>query len=201
MKYSEINESKSRSVIVVDVQPEYSGMLDGAENPVMEEIIEFVNNQTGKVLMFVNAEQSGMSGDSISDVQLYWEESGFDPKNWSRVTIVDKGYGYFRSWMDQGISESIIIKVIRLLYQHRVNDSRDIFDSNPDLLKEIAGYEFEEWMLEEGITVEWTSVKQLKDFSGSYIVGGARDQCLREVELLMNAFNIKYKRIDSLVYD
>jgi hypothetical protein len=31
-------------------------------------------------------------------------------------------------------------------------------------------------------------------------MGGGRDECLREVELLMNAFNIKYKRIDSLVY-
>jgi len=31
-------------------------------------------------------------------------------------------------------------------------------------------------------------------------VGGGRMECLREVELLMNAFNIKYKRIDHLVY-
>ena len=41
---------------------------------------------------------------------------------------------------------------------------------------------------------------QLKQFNGAYLIGGARDQCLREVELLMNAFNIRYKRIDSLVY-
>jgi hypothetical protein len=53
---------------------------------------------------------------------------------------------------------------------------------------------------EDPISVNWTSVAQLKQFNGAYLMGGARDQCLREVELLMNAFNIKYKRIDSLVY-
>jgi len=56
-------------------------------------------------------------------------------------------------------------------------------------------------MEDDPISVNWTSVAQLKRFNGSYIVGGARDQCLREVELLMNAFNIKYKRIDSLIYE
>jgi hypothetical protein len=40
----------------------------------------------------------------------------------------------------------------------------------------------------------------LNKLSGSYIVGGGRNECLREVELLMNAFNFKYKRIDSMVY-
>lgn len=50
------------------------------------------------------------------------------------------------------------------------------------------------------MSVGWTSVAQLKRFNGAYLVGGGRNECLREVELLMNAFNIKYKRIDSLVY-
>ena len=44
------------------------------------------------------------------------------------------------------------------------------------------------------------SVGQLRKFNKAYIMGGGRNECLREVELLMNAFNIKYKRIDSLVY-
>lgn len=38
-------------------------------------------------------------------------------------------------------------------------------------------------------------MKKLKWF-----MGGARDECLREVELLMNAFNIKYKEIGNFIY-
>ena len=207
--------SRSRSVIVVDVQPEYSGMNDGDENPVFEEIIQFVNNQTGPVLMFVNAEDQGMTGDTVQDIKVYWEDTirGEDvdyeanphPINWSRFQIVDKGYGAMRSWMDAGISPATIIKTIRLMYQNRVNESRDLFggedsDDYAKKFQQFIGPEFEPWMLSDGITINWISVAQLKRFNGSYIVGGGRNECLREVELLMNAFNIKYIRIDSLVY-
>ena len=67
-------------------------------------------------------------------------------------------------------------------------------------MKALLGYDFIPLVLTDPISVEWISVAQLKRFSGAYIVGGGRNECLREVELLMNAFNIKYKRIDSLVY-
>ncbi len=55
-------------------------------------------------------------------------------------------------------------------------------------------------LLDDALSVEWTSVGQLKKYSGAYIMGGAENECLREVELLMNAFNIKYKRIQEFVY-
>jgi len=210
-----LDEGRNTSVIVVDVQPEYSGMMDGDENPVFEQIIRFVNNQTGPVLMFVNAEDQGMTGDTVQDVKLYWEDTirgeDMDPEtnpfpiNWNRFQIVDKGYGYLRSWIDNNISARTIIKTIRLMYQNRVNDSRELFggeesDDYAVNFQQFIGDEFVPWMLDDPISINWTSIAQLKRFSGSYIVGGGRNECLREVELLMSVFNIKYKRIDSLVY-
>ena len=64
-----ITEGRAHPVIVVDVQPEYSGMNDGDENSVFTEIINFVNNQTGPVLMFVNAEDQGLSGDTVQSIK------------------------------------------------------------------------------------------------------------------------------------
>jgi hypothetical protein len=202
-------EGRNTPVICVDVQPEYM-------NPVLEDIIQFVNNQTGPVLMYVNAEDQGLSGDTVQDVKSYWEDTirGEDadpedyndsPINWSRFQIVDKGYGFFRTFIDAGISDKVIIKTIRLMYQNKVYDSRELFggehsDDYAEKFEQFIGHEFESWMLSDGITVKWTSVAQLKRFSGAYIVGGGRNECLKEVELLMNAFNIKYKRIDHLVY-
>jgi hypothetical protein len=211
MRASEIIESRSTPVIVVDVQPEYSGMNDGDESAVFPQIINFVNQQTGPVLMFVNAEDQGLTGDSVQGIKLYWEdtvrelsgdEENTAPINWSRFTIVDKGYGYFRSWMDYGIEPSIIIATIRELYAQKKTDSGELqfppFNQRTTQQSLIMGA-IEE-MADDPLSVEWTSVAQLKRFSGAYIVGGGRNECLREVELLMNAFNIKYKRIDSLVY-
>ena len=209
-------EGLNYPVICVDVQPEY-------DNPINQKIINFVTKQTGPVLFFVNAQDTETTGDHLSDIQRYWderapgyqpEEEGEDengdyyyreaksPVDWSRFEIVDKGYGYFRAWMDYGIEDSIIIATIRELYRQKVNDTRNLefppFNQRTPTQSLIMGAINE--MDGDPLIVEWTSVAQLKRFSGSYLVGGGRNECLREVELLMNAFNIRYKRIDSLVY-
>lgn len=205
-----ITEGRSHPVIVVDVQPAYASY--GPK--VCKKIVQFVNNQTGPVLMFVNAEKDGMTDDTIDDVAYWWEEQAgltYDEEddpvsniNWNRFQIVDKGYGYFRNWMDQRVDPKFIIQLIRYMYQHKLNDIRDDLDGvykymthNP-----VGGQivDWQDWMEDEPFIINWASVAQLKRFNGAYLVGGGRDECLREVELLMNAFNIRYKRIDSLVY-
>jgi hypothetical protein len=218
-----ITEGLSHPIICVDVQPEYSGMNDGDENSVFPEIIDFVNKQTGPVLMFVNAEDQGLSGDTVQSIKQYWDdticpederytyndeteehdENPDCPKiNWQRFTIVDKGYGYFRAWMDHGIEPATIIATIRELYQQKKSDSRELQfpASNQRTPQQSLIMGAMQEMEDDPISVNWTSVAQLKRFNGAYIVGGARDQCLREIELLMSAFNVKYKRIDRLVY-
>lgn len=40
----------------------------------------------------------------------------------------------------------------------------------------------------------------LKQFSGSYIMGGGINECLKEIQLIMNAFNIKYTTFQKFVY-
>ena len=208
-----ITEGLNHPVIVVDVQPAY----EKYNPPVFQKIVNFVNKQTGPVLMFVNAERDGMTDDTVESVYQWWDETaGIDydqmdddpnytgPTNWDRFTIIDKGYGWFRSWMDQGVQPKFIIQLIRYMYQNGLNDIQDDLDgvyqymtNNP-----VGGQivDWQDWMEEESFIINWTSVAQLKKFNGSYLVGGGRDECLREIELLMNAFNIKYKRIDSLVY-
>lgn len=219
MKSSEfIFEGRSMKVICVDVQPDYANFSPQIRE-ICDHIIHFVNKQTGPVLMFVNAEETGQTPDSIYDIKYYWESvmigdndpadyydaGGGEPVDWSRFTIVDKGYGYLRSWMDHQVSPKSIIKTIRLMYQNKVSDSRELFggedsDDYEINMKAFYGYDFIPLMLHDAISINWTSVAQLKRFNGAYIVGGGKEQCLREVEILMNAFNIKYKRIDSLVY-
>lgn len=216
MKANEvITEGRNHPVIVVDVQPAYAQY--GPE--VCEKVIQFVNNQTGPVLMFVNAERDGLTDDTTNDVIGYWEEvvaennpdaytdNPFAPKsliNWNRFHIVDKGYGWFRSWMDQRVDPKFIIQLIRYMYQHKLNDIQDDISAVYEYMTHnpLGGQivDWQDWMEDESFSINWTSVAQLKRFNGAYLVGGGRDECLREVELLMNAFNIRYKRIDSMVY-
>jgi hypothetical protein len=205
-------EGRNHPVIVVDVQPAYLG-----DAPIGKRIVDFVQNQTGPVLMFVNAEEHGVTSDDLESIKYWWEEHvGYDydaydadpnyegPINWNRFQIVDKGYGWFRGWMDQGVQPKFIIQLIRYMYQRKLHDIRDDINGVYQYMTHnpVGGQivDWQDWMEDEPFIINWTSVAQLKRFNGSYLVGGGRNECLREVELLMNAFNIGYKRIDSLVY-
>lgn len=87
------------------------------------------------------------------------------------------------------------------MYQHGISDSRSIADDDTaawEYWKETLNDEF--IPESDPIVVNWLSIKQLKQYEGGYLVGGGRKECLEEVELMMNAFNIRYRRIDSLIY-
>ncbi len=216
MKYYELDEGKNTSSIVVDIQPSYEENNYGESNfGIFQNAAKFLNRQKGPILMFVNADETGMTDDSISNIKLYWQETlGFT--NWGNVIINDKGYGYLRGWMDEKVPDAVIIKAIRLMYQQKVTDSRDLFGGAWEISSEtggsipggdyhinmeaaLGGY-FYDWMIHDPISVEWTSLAQLKKFNGSYIFGGGCNECLKEVQLLMSAFNIKYKIIEDFVY-
>lgn len=211
--YDLLTEGTNYPIICVDVQPEYS-VFDPYK---FDDIIKFVCGRTGPVLMFVNAEETDVSSDTIDEIKHYWEEAisptYYDededeepPINWNRFKIVDKGFGHLRAWMDQGVSDKTIIKMIRLLYQENKTDVRQLFGGEDslgysDALREFMGTDHRPGIEYEYFAVNWVSASLLKKFSGAYIVGGGRNQCLREVELIMNALNIKYKRINHLVYE
>lgn len=207
MRYQQLLEGRNAKCIVVDVQPTYTGVdniFGSTLLPIVPPMMEFLNKQ-GPILAFVNADGTGTTNDREIDIRENWESAGFNASRWNQTTMVDKGYGYFRAWMDQGVSGAAIIKTIRQLYAQKKNETRDLFDGDEsenyeEQMQQFLGDEWQDWMTDDALSVEWTSVGQLKKFNGAYIMGGARDECLREVELLMNAFNIRYKRIEEFVY-
>lgn len=205
MRYKDLlveKYSRDKNVIAVDIQPAYT--IDS--HHYNTSVMEFLNDMNGEILMLANADQDGLTEDTKDDIYGFWYDNGFDEDRFDDVTYIDKGYGYLRSWMDNDVPEHIIIKTIREMYRQKVYDSRDLFggDANDEFenqFVEFVGEDvFDESMLYEPLIVEWLSIKMLKRFSGSYVIGGGRNECLREVTLLMNAFNIRYKLIDHLIY-
>jgi hypothetical protein len=79
----------------------------------------------------------------------------------------------------------------------KVNDSREI---NPEEWKENFPndwiYEFEY----DNIYLPDIPINKLKQFSGSYIVGGGKNECLKEIKILISIFNIKYTEVKEFIY-
>jgi hypothetical protein len=152
--------------------------------------------------MLYNA--NGYTNDTKYDVVSYFIDNGLDQQVAQRIKYIEKEYGFFRAWMDQGVPDRIIIKTIRAMVQRKVNDSRMLdIDSvlTPQEQQEFQSkFRYSSWE-DEGIYMpDFMPISILKQISPFYMCGGGRNECLREIELLCNAFNIRYKRIDQLIY-
>lgn len=193
--------NNSKNLIIVDIQPAYADFLTKTID--LEDFAKYLSQSTGKILLFVNADESGLSEDSYHEI-LSWYEELFDAidepysNNFvKRLSYYDKGYGYLRGWMDEGVDDSVIIKAIRKMYKEKVTSSDDLFDGDINQLEEFLDYD---GLPQDTISVEWLSIAQLKKFSGSYIAGGGKNECLKEVQLMMSAFNIKATELSDFIY-
>lgn len=194
--------SSSRPVIVVDVQPAYANKYNLS---VCKAVVEFVAKQTGQVLLLINADDQGMTDDTKQSVIEWWNDTASDyglELDWDKIEILDKGYGYLRSWMDTGIDEDVIIETIREMHKQDVTDSRSLE------LPPVAERSSTEQGIGEAIEARdddplqtgWLKLSLMQKFNNAYLIGGADNECLSEVELMLKAFKIKYERIEKLIY-
>ena len=204
--YLQEDISRNIPLIVVDVQPAYESWIVRKFPP--SYLADVMNRHQGPILMFVNADEQGMTEDTKASVFNWWYDNGLEESTWKRpnFTYYDKGYGYLRDWMDYGKSPRVIIQSIRFMFQMGETDSREFFYYPGDYdvevgekFREIAGNEWAPWMEDSPLIVNWVGIDLLRRHSG-YICGGGRDECLREITLMMNAFNIKYKMLERFVY-
>jgi len=213
----ELTESKSTNVLVIDVQPAYRRLA----TPIIKPLIQFLNNQSGRIVAIYN--DAEMTEDNITTVKSWWSQNGGSRSLVrNRTEWMEKQYGYFRGWMDSDISDAIIVKMIRAMIIANKNDSRSL--SKEDIMTAIGHANTQDLVRKYGSMEDFLGgdnlylpeflpklpgsnylpskgvVSMLRQLSPFYMVGGGRNECLREIELLCNAFNIRYKRIDQFVY-
>ena len=191
----QLTESQKTTILVVDVQPAYRHYSDSF----VHSLCNFLNTQKGSIHVMYNGE--GLTEDSVEDVAEYLLINGLNPAL-ENINFIEKEYGFLRSWIDTGVPDRIIIKVIRSMAQNLVNDSREL-DMNTTLdpaeIAQLVKLRID-WN-DDGIYFPYfLNVPQLKKMSPFYMCGGGRNECLREIELICNAFNIKYRRIDKFIY-
>lgn len=178
-------------VIVVDVQPAYARYIGDIE-PYMEYL-----NKAGSILALFNGPEMGM--DSEEDILEWWIENGFDPEKQWDITWEEKGYGFFRDWMDAGFDDEMISEAVRYMLDNRKYDSRDIeaeewaeiFDE--DTVEEITDSG-------ESIGLPHIDLNTLRRFSGASLIGGGCQECLAEVLILLNALKQSYREERRYIY-
>lgn len=179
--------SNSKPIIVVDVQPEY----DDYCGKILNSLKQIINNSKGPILWFFNGDE--YANDTTASVMEYIEDNGIYNNN---IRLVQKGFGFFRDWIDSSkITDKDIIITVRYMIQNKLRQSDEIKDDI--LYRLIDKYQHE---MPGTIYVPEINIAEIHKLSGCYICGGYKTECFKEITLLLNIFNIKYKIIKSLVY-
>jgi len=199
-----ITEARRNKVILVDFQPAYNTNMQTGEGAIapgntwystaLSSACKYINKQNPEVLAFFNGMDVGIY-DIDDDVYDHYLAHGLNPN--ANIQFREKGYAFLRGWMDLNVSANTIIKVLRHMMRDGYYDSRNY---DPKELQQIVGQEWNDYMYEDMIYIPEVAIAELKTFSGALIGGGGRDECLRELEILMSAFNIRYKQVQDWMY-
>lgn len=207
-------EGTGVNLLIVDVQPEYDRwcrrILPGVQNLIekcrAKIVIVYNDFGGGDEMVDVQHYLSGVSEEDAygvynDETDEYEAEQTVLQQKLQQATYYQKEFGFLRPFMDQGVSNAVIIEIMRAMYQRKVTDSRDMpLETMSERVQQDINRNGIGWD-DEGISVQdWVPVGMLKQLSPFYLVGGGTEECLREIELICNAFNIRFTRIDSLTY-
>ena len=157
-----------------------------------------------RVLFLFNGEDTlGMVSESALK-NFYFEKLNYDEEVFddllSKSVFFDKGYGFFRDVMDSSVcfDRTSIVKIVKYMIDNDIRDIRDLEEEDVEtigvselLFDELEDYGF--WIPElEEVLPSW---------NGSDLVGGARDECMAEVEILGSAQGLSFNQKDRFIYE
>ncbi len=195
------NRIEGKTIINVDIQPEYSKWITFNVN----DWVQFINKSAplnNLVFLFNGADTLGMI--SESDYRMWLNDLGIDEDVINNAVFYDKGYAFFRYCMDNSIDENDVAQLIRFMISNNINDSRDIDEDMWNQFMEETGNSMEDirGLLENAD--DMVSIPDLMDFLQNYsnivLTGGGINECLKEVEIALLALDKNFNVLTQYTY-
>ena len=187
-------------LVVVDIQPEYESNTTFDIGDMLRSAAEDYSS----VLFLFNGEDTlGMVSESALK-NFYFEKLDYDEEVFdellSKSEFFDKGYGFFRDVMDSSVcfDRTSIVKIVKYMIDNDIRDIRELEEEDVDaigvselLVDDLEDYGF--WVPElEEVLPQW---------NGSDLAGGARNECMAEVEILGAAQGLSFNHVDQFIYE
>ena len=196
---SGVNPIAGRHLVVVDIQPEYSSYI-----PFLSNFINFLNTNYKKYsrLTFLYNGHDTLGMVNEKDYEVWWYENGLNEEVLEYANFYDKGYAFFRYCMDEGIDDDVISGLVKFMIEKSVNDSRDLDKEFWDEYIEKYGNEDVRELLE--LAGDCINIPELMDELSGYnnivLCGGGINECLKEVEIALNALDKYYSVLTKYTY-
>ena len=170
-----------KSLIVVDIQPVYDDVC-GHLLFILNELF----NDYDRIFIFYNDEE--ICCDSLFNIIEYYSKF-INDDNLAKFTYIPKQYAFFRDFMDHGIDREEIIKIIQHMINNNIIDSRDIISIDMTEYNNIGNI--------------YIPDIDMNIFSSNIqydLIGGSYYECLDEIAILLESYNISYDILQPYVY-
>lgn len=175
-------------LIVVDVQPGYQKFCEH----IVADVVEKINVSDVPVYVFYNGPDLGL--DTLENLQAYYLEAGLDEEALDSINFIEKSYGFYRPFMDAGVSQDGMVALVRKMIEQDITDLRDVEDAElwlADVLDE-NDREIALTSLDYGDAIfapdfDQRSVDALGAGSRLELIGGGVNECLTEIDIYLTA--------------
>jgi hypothetical protein len=189
----------NKDLIVVDIQPEYQSSI-----PFLREFVKFLNSNYKKlnrlIFLYNGADTLGMI--SESELQMWWLELGLKEHIIDNSIWFDKGYAYFRYCIDSNISDESTVNLVKFMLSKNINDTRELDVEFWDEYIETYGDADVRELLE--FADDMINIPDLMDelvkYNNIIMCGGGINECLKEVEIALNALGKPFKVLTQFTY-
>jgi hypothetical protein len=196
---SDVNPIAGKHLVVVDIQPEYESAIS-----FIPSFVDFLNSNyeslSNLTFLFNGHDTLGMIEEH--DYKMWWLDHGLDEHIIDSVRFYDKGYAFFRYCIDYDIDEEDVSELVRHMIEKGVNDSRDLDKEfwnsfiekyNKEDIRELLEFS------DDCINIP-DLMEELEDYRGIVLCGGGIKQCLKEVEIALNALNKPFTILTKYTY-
>ena len=191
------NENNSGRLIVVDVQPEYQQNISFN----IDDMLDLALNYSEILFLFNGPDLGGVDENELKN--FYLEKLDYDEDKYNELMrksqFFDKGYAFFRDMMDSNLCflKEDIVKIVKYMINNDINDIRDLSKKDVENINvdDLAVEELEDYGF-------WIPELQniLPDWNGADILGGHKDECLAEVDILADAMDLQFNHINQFIY-
>ena len=189
-----------RHLIVVDVQPEYAPWMHGMQTDLFEYINTHIHELSDLTFLYNGEDTMGMVSE---DEFVYWMiDNGLDEEIAQRARLYDKGYAFFRNCMDRGGDDEELVNLVKFMRDNDITDSREM-DKNfwKAFVKQYGSKNIRELMEDSEDCINIPDLMDfLEPFNNVVLVGGGINECLKEVELAMDALDKNYETWHKFTY-
>lgn len=196
-----LNESAiGKHLIVVDVQPEYAPYMGGMQYKLFDYINQHIDELADLTFLYNGEDTLGMI--SESDYRVWLTENGLDENIAYEATLYDKGYAFFRNCMDRGGDDEELVNLVKFMRDNDINDSREL-DKNfwKAFVKQYGSKNIRELMEDSEDCINIPDLMDvLEKLNNIVLVGGGVNECLKEVELALDALDKNYETWGKYTY-